>query len=290
MKMCFEVLKTNPSFARAVEWLLKRLKSGFDWTVPLHVEQLFSAAYMKYKLSIPCCLLSVCEDSGDKWMTNKDLIFGAEDVFTVLFEYCRVSDSALQWILKSLIPNKLTSGFQDIRRRVLTSLAQILPHCTWKEWKRILEMCRHLIRTNILKADSTESVPCVQTKASNQDVYQLSVLLLDMVEVLHSPLCSAWATPYVWLYVIRHYITAIKEIVDGNTDAAVTASVFAHVCHVMTFVPADCMDQLFVLALDLVARPSVSNSDVSERMKRSINRLSSEVHRAALTQKLNQNM
>lgn len=29
MKMCFEVLKTNPSFARAVEWLLKRLKSGF---------------------------------------------------------------------------------------------------------------------------------------------------------------------------------------------------------------------------------------------------------------------
>ena len=29
IKICFEVLKTSPSFARAVEWLLKRLKSGF---------------------------------------------------------------------------------------------------------------------------------------------------------------------------------------------------------------------------------------------------------------------
>ena len=29
VKICFEVLKTNPSFARGVEWLLKKLKNGF---------------------------------------------------------------------------------------------------------------------------------------------------------------------------------------------------------------------------------------------------------------------
>ena len=29
IKLCFEVLKTNPAFARGVEWLLKRLKNGF---------------------------------------------------------------------------------------------------------------------------------------------------------------------------------------------------------------------------------------------------------------------
>lgn len=29
IKIWFEVLKTNPSFARGVEWLLKKLKSGF---------------------------------------------------------------------------------------------------------------------------------------------------------------------------------------------------------------------------------------------------------------------
>ena len=29
IKMCFEVLQTNPSFARGVEWLLKKLKTGF---------------------------------------------------------------------------------------------------------------------------------------------------------------------------------------------------------------------------------------------------------------------
>ena len=28
---------------------------------------------------------------------------------------------------------------------------QILPHCTGKEWKRILELCRHIIRQNILE-------------------------------------------------------------------------------------------------------------------------------------------
>ena len=65
-------------------------------------------------------------------------------------------------------------------------------------------------------------------------------------------------------------------------------SVFSHVCHVMAFVPADCMDQLFVLTLDLVTRPIVTNSDISEQLKSSANILSSEVHRAALIQKLNQ--
>ncbi|KAL9988358.1 hypothetical protein ACROYT_G002795 [Oculina patagonica] len=290
IKMCLEVLKTNPTLAMGVEWLFKRMKGGFDWTIPLHLEHLFSAADIRYKLSIPGCLLSVCEESGGKWMADKGLIYGTEDVFTVLFEYCRVSDSTLKWILESLIPNKLISGFQDIRSSVVTSLAQILPHCIWKEWKRVLEMCRHLVKQSILQAGSTESVPCLQTQDGSQDVYQLSALLLDTLEVFHSPLCAAWATPHVWVYVIRHYITAIKEIVDEMTDAAATALVFAHVCHVMTFVPVDCIDQLFVLALDLVSRPSVSNSDVSEQLKHSINSLSSEVHRAALAQKLNQSL
>ena len=47
---------------------------------------------------------------------------------------------------------------------------------------------------------------------------ELSALLFDMMEALHSPLCAAWATPHVWLYVIKHYITAIKEVVDENVN------------------------------------------------------------------------
>lgn len=47
-----------------------------DWTIPLHLEQLFKAAYIKYKLSIPDCLLLVCEESGNKWMTDKDWGYG----------------------------------------------------------------------------------------------------------------------------------------------------------------------------------------------------------------------
>lgn len=79
-------------------------------------------------------------------------------------------------------------------------------------------------------------------------------------------------------------------LLSFQTSKAVIVSVFAHVCHVMTFVPADCVDQLFVLTLDLVTRPTVSNSDIIEQLKSSVNILSSEVHRAALTQKLNQNL
>ena len=75
---------------------------------------------------------------------------------------------------------------------------------------------------------------------------------------------------------------------DFQISEGFIVSVFAHVCHVMTFVPADCMDQLFVLTLDLVTRPTVSNCDISEQLKSSVNILSSEVHRAALTQKINQ--
>ena len=51
---------------------------------------------------------------------------GTEDAFTVLFEYCRVSDSTLEWILENIIPNKLTSGFDNIWRRIVNSLAQVM--------------------------------------------------------------------------------------------------------------------------------------------------------------------
>ena len=86
------------------------------------------------------------------------------------------------------------------------------------------------------------------------------------------------------LNIIFHFLVLFQ------TDSAVTSPVFAHVCHVMTFVPADCKDQLFVLALDLVTRPLVSNDDVSEQLRLSINSLSSEVYKAALLQKLYQNL
>ena len=79
-------------------------------------------------------------------------------------------------------------------------------------------------------------------------------------------------------------------LVSFQISEEVIVSVFAHVCHVMTFVPADCVDQLFVLTLDLVTRPTVSNFEIIEQLKSSVNILSSEVHRAALTQKLNQNL
>lgn len=49
-----------------------------------------------------------------------------EDVFTVLFEYCRVSDSTQEWILENLIPNKLTSVFDNIWRHVVTSLVLLM--------------------------------------------------------------------------------------------------------------------------------------------------------------------
>ena len=54
---------------------------------------------------------------------------GAEDVFTVLFEYCRVSEVALQRILESLIPNRLIESFPDLRRCVVGSLAQVVNCC-----------------------------------------------------------------------------------------------------------------------------------------------------------------
>ena len=49
-------------------------------------------------------------------------------------------------------------------------------------------------------------------------VCELSALLLNMMETLGSPLCNSWATPHVWLYVIKHYITAIKEAVNENVS------------------------------------------------------------------------
>ena len=61
---------------------------------------------------------------------------------------------------------------------------------------------------------------------------------------------------------------------------------FAHVCHAMTFVPADCDDHLFILALDLVSKPSRLDNDVTELLKLSINSLSSDVYKTALLQKL----
>ena len=49
-------------------------------------------------------------------------------------------------------------------------------------------------------------------------VCQLSVLLVNVMEVFCSPLCSSWATLYLWIYVIKHYITAVKEMVDQTVS------------------------------------------------------------------------
>ena len=46
-------------------------------------------------------------------------------MFTVLFEYCRVSDTALECILERFVSNKLPSEPEDIRIRVVTSLVQV---------------------------------------------------------------------------------------------------------------------------------------------------------------------
>ena len=47
-----------------------------DWTVPLHLQHFFSTSCIKYKLSVPHCLLSVCEDLGEEWVADKDLDYG----------------------------------------------------------------------------------------------------------------------------------------------------------------------------------------------------------------------
>lgn len=53
------------------------------------------------------------------------LFLGPEDVFTVLFEYCRMSDSALECVLERFVSNRLASDPEDIRIRVVTSLVQV---------------------------------------------------------------------------------------------------------------------------------------------------------------------
>ena len=67
------------------------------------------------------------------------------------------------------------------------------------------------------------------------DVYQLSALLFDVMKVLHGPLCSLWATPHVWLYVTRHYITAVKQMVDQTVSSYAiflySCFFFSNVCH-----------------------------------------------------------
>lgn len=47
-----------------------------DWTIPLHLDELFTAASTMYKLAIPPCLLMVCLEPGDKWTVDEDLAYG----------------------------------------------------------------------------------------------------------------------------------------------------------------------------------------------------------------------
>ena len=48
------------------------------------------------------------------------------------------------------------------------------------------------------------------------EAHQLSALLLETMETLRSPLCSSWATLHVWFHVTKHYVSAVKEITEGN--------------------------------------------------------------------------
>ena len=59
-------------------------------------------------------------------------------MFTVLFEYCRVSDTALECILERFVSNKLPSEPEDIRIRVVISLVQV--------WKHFISSCASVVR------------------------------------------------------------------------------------------------------------------------------------------------
>ena len=62
------------------------------------------------------------------------------------------------------------------------------------------------------------SVPILVRIILLSGVCQLSVLLVNVLEAFSGPLCSSWATLYLWIYVIKHYITAVKEIVDHTVS------------------------------------------------------------------------
>ena len=83
------------------------------------------------------------------------------------------------------------------------------------------------------------------------DVCQLSVLLVNVMEVFCSPLCSSWATLYLWIYVIKHYITAVKEMVDQTVSFFLITFMVARTMEILNFGSVYCSWSLVTLLLSL---------------------------------------
>ena len=88
------------------------------------------------------------------------------------------------------------------------------------------------------------------------EVSRICTLLLDMLKTLSSPLCSSWATPLVWGYVIRHYISVLKDIVDESVSASMQLSFLSLYYHyhihsiLVVSVGVDCEKRLcFVISI-----------------------------------------
>ncbi|OWF49912.1 uncharacterized protein LOC110451070 isoform X2 [Mizuhopecten yessoensis] len=235
-------------------WLHDHLEQ-MDWSVQLHMAEIISPTAYRQECELEDFCLALINNSGDSIYLN-------------LLRAAAASEVMMQTVLH--IVTQSDTSLSLVYEEMVVTLAQVLPHCVFEEWKRVIRLIqglldgRQLIIQNRIK-DGWEKLDG-KSEAVRQPL-NLSRVLHNVITVLQF---TTMATNMAaLLHCTKCYVTVLKECVLVSKIALAASDhlflltkVFGHVCHATYWMPLETRDPLDVLLLDIVCSLELVNQEL----------------------------
>ncbi|XP_077986955.1 gem-associated protein 4-like [Glandiceps talaboti] len=155
---------------------------------------------------------------------------------------------------------KETLMIHNLFKITLIAMVQVLPQCTWMEWRRVIHVMQQLMHDGILEVPyGTKFIKQLPFFSFQDCVIPLSTcqLLTSLLHSLSDSSCVQWTSLSLWRHVTKLYAATIKDLTQDITPGTsstefIINQFFCHSCQVLSTVPEDVTDQVFVLALELL--------------------------------------
>ncbi|XP_072014569.1 gem-associated protein 4-like [Amphiura filiformis] len=265
----------DETFVAGLQWLTNRT-GHLHWTTQLQLQISLQRCRHDNKKVVPACLLHLCDLPSDAWTVLPDSESEASSLSEQLltfFQCCRISDQ-LQSQLHQALKSKADVTKHKFYQATLVAMVTVLPQSTVREIERIARMLKLQISEGVLKVPISSQF-VTSLPAINLTDYKVALcmcqLLASFVTVLASECCQDWVSMPLWGHTIKAVVMCLKDIAsdiqslpseptNSQEDTVTSGSFFTltqilcHTCHMITLVPSDVTDQLFVLTLDLLGR------------------------------------
>ncbi|XP_060069757.1 uncharacterized protein LOC132549803 [Ylistrum balloti] len=225
-------------------WLHSHLEQ-LDWSVQLHMAEILGPVTYTQECELEELCLALINNSGDR-------------VYLDLLRAAAVSEPMMHSVAQMF--TKADSGLVLVYEDMVVTLAQMLPHCVFEEWKRVTQLIQRLFDQehptlqhnnrygleNFGKHSEAvlQSLNLSQLLHDVMVVLQYTTLTTNMAGLLHCTKC--------YVAVLKEYVLVKESTLSASEHLLLLTEVFCHVCNATYWMPMETLDPLDVLQLDMV--------------------------------------